>query len=116
MNTFLFEMNISLIYHSGDAFDFLQRQLEKYQKYHQQHPELYLNSKVVIFLSLKHLGMEGGVHVHIIPFCFHFMVEVVVSKCEDEDLECTSIASNIEMLKLHGISVVVNDIRLNPNW
>ncbi|HDI1214987.1 TPA: hypothetical protein PKO72_003770 [Aeromonas hydrophila] len=86
---------------SVDELGVLQRQLEKYQKYRSQHPELYAGARLDVMLSPALLSTQN-LYFYFIPFHLLFNISVILSA---KSVCCHQCLHNIGVLSENNIAV-----------
>lgn len=84
-----------------DELAALQRQLEKYQKYHHQHPELYDGIKLDVVISPALLRTHN-LYFYFLPFHLSFDISVMINA---KSVYCQQSLRNIRSLTENNIAV-----------
>ncbi len=86
---------------TNNELSVLERQLEKYQKYRNQHPELYDGAILDVVISPALLRMNN-LYLYFIPFHLLFSISVVI---DTKDTYCQQSLHNIRLLTENNIAV-----------
>lgn len=87
------------------SLDDVSRTLEQYQKWMEQHPELFRSNTIWINMSCELLSISDF-YIYLIPFCHCMKIQLSVTRGSTISTSSQTIEYNIEMLSALGVDVL----------